>query len=340
MNGDWTARHNVSGTTIHDATLNSASTISEKQYLLLQVLEADRLLATFQSRANYRQSFLNGPILEGTFALAKKYQSQAAVSRDESFQSRVAFSPIANRTRAKVGNLAQKMRAAQLQTPTKSTGRAAISSEVPGTPEVEDSPFQTPGPEELAPLMYPQTKDEQIVNAALVDFLNALSMHFPQASDWTLHRKSFKAVFENAAFEARTDGYLEDGGSSERVRALVEVKPMLREKKLNPIRMQEAAQMVAWIMADPDPTGALNLPGRRLHVSQDRHQISITFAEYDSSYIQYLNNRLPPNAPRPFLTMHEFGPWNTNVRSEMESIGGLLLAIALRAYADAAQPSK
>ncbi|PYI16465.1 hypothetical protein BO99DRAFT_424745 [Aspergillus violaceofuscus CBS 115571] len=195
--------------------------------------EADKLLATFQSWANYRQSFLNGPIREGTFALAKKYQLQAAASKDENFQPSVAFSPIANRTRAKVGNLAQKL----------STGRASTSSEVPGTPEVEDSPFQTPGPEKLTPLMYPQTKKEQIVNAALVDYLNML-------------------MFEDAAFKARTNGYLEDGGSSERVRALIEVKPMLRRKKLNPIRMQEAAQMVAWIMSDPDPTGALNLPGR------------------------------------------------------------------------------
>ncbi|KXG53992.1 uncharacterized protein PGRI_010420 [Penicillium griseofulvum] len=73
----------------------------------------------------------------------------------------------------------------------------------------------------------------------------------------------------------------------------------------------------------------------RLHVSQDRHQIFITFAEYDSRYIQYLNNTLPPKSPRPFLKMHEFGPWNTMDRGELENIGGILLAIALRAYSDA-----
>ncbi|KKK23515.1 hypothetical protein AOCH_004090 [Aspergillus ochraceoroseus] len=160
-------------------------------------------------------------------------------------------------------------------------------------------------------------------------------MYFPQASDWTLHRKSFKAEFKQASFEARTDGYLEDGGSSERVRALIEVKLMLRRKKQNPIRMQEAAQMVAWLKSDPDPTGILNLPGHRLHVSQDRHQIFITFAEYDCNYIQYLDNTLPPNSPRPFLKMHEFGPWNTMIRSDMEIIGSILLAISLRAYSDA-----
>ncbi|KAE8349396.1 hypothetical protein BDV28DRAFT_141318 [Aspergillus coremiiformis] len=352
----WAARYNVSGSTIHDATLTSASTISERQYLLLQVLwtskasrklslkqveletwkrEADKLLATFQSWASYRQSFASGPILEGTFALAKKYQLQAAASREESFQSNVAFSPISNRTRTKMGRLEQKLREAQLETPTKSTGKLPSEMRVEDTPETGNSPFPTPGPEEIAHLMYPQTKDEQIVNTALVDFLNALSMHFPQASDWTLHRKSFKAEFQHASFEARTDGYLEDGGSSERVRALIEVKPMIRRKKLNLIRMQEAAQMAAWIKSDPDPTGVLNLPGRRLHVSQDRHQIFITFAEYDATYFQYLDNTLPPSSPRPFLKMHEFGPWNTEVRKDMESVGSILLAIALRAYSDA-----
>ncbi|KAJ5584401.1 uncharacterized protein N7459_004201 [Penicillium hispanicum] len=279
----WAVQYNVSNSTIHDATLTSASTISERQYLLLQVLwtsentrdlrlnqfelepwkrEAERLLATFQSWTNYRQSFPSGPIREGTFALARKYQSQAAASSDEVFRSNVAFSPIANRTRSKMGSLEQKLREAQLETPTKSTGGFSDLLEVGDTPGSGDSPFYSPGPVEVAHLMYPQTKDEQIVNTALVDFLNALSMHFPQASDWTLHRKSFKAEFQRAFFEARTDGYLEDRGSSDRVRALIEVKPMLREKKRIPIRMQEAAQMVAWIKSDPDPTGILNLPGR------------------------------------------------------------------------------
>ncbi|KAJ5804397.1 uncharacterized protein N7518_000700 [Penicillium psychrosexuale] len=359
----WAVTHEVSNSTIHDAILTSASTISEKQYLLLQVLwtknkgqnidlehyelekwkiKADKLLATFKSWTDYRASFQSGPILQGTFALARMYQTRAAVSTDETFQSNVAISPIANRTRSKAGeskmsDLTQRLQQLPYpQTPSKSTGTLPDYSDDEETPDTRDgdTPFYSAGPKEIAYLMYPRTKDEQIVNTALVDFLNALSMHFPQASNWTLHRKSFKAVFEHASFEARTDGYLEDTGSG-RVRALIEVKPMLRRKKLNPIRMQESAQMVAWIKSDPDHTGALNLPGHRLHVSQDRHQIFITFAEYADSYIQYLNDMLPEKSPRPFLTMHEFGPWNTTSRRDMEAVGGILLAIALRAYSDA-----
>jgi hypothetical protein len=144
-----------------------------------------------------------------------------------------------------MSSIEQKMREVQLETPKKSKGKLPPSPGVGDTPVAVDSPFYSPGPEEIAHLMYPQTKDEQIVNTAPVDFLNALSMHFPHASDWTLHRRYFKATFQHASFEARTDGYLEDGGSSQTARALIEVKPMLREKKRNPICMQEAAQMIA-----------------------------------------------------------------------------------------------
>ena len=279
----WVAQHGVSGMAIHDTKLTSASTISKKQYLLLQVLwtssqasrldlktfdldtwkqQADKLLATFQSRDNYLQSFASDTILEGTFALAKKYQLQAVESKDESFRSNVAFSPVVSCTRSKMGSLEQKLRAVQLETPTKSTGNLPELPEFEDTPDTGDSPFPSPGPQEIAHLMCPQTKDQQIVNTALVDFLNALSMHFPKASGWTLHRKLFKAEFEHASFEARTDGYLEDGQSPQKVRALVEVKPMTRRKKRIPICMQEAAQMAAWIKSDPDIGGALSLPGR------------------------------------------------------------------------------
>lgn len=115
----------------------------------------------------------------------------------------------------------------------------------------------SPIPEELESLIYPPTKDEQIVNTALLIFLNALTAHFPLANDWTLHRKIFVAQFKHASIEARTDGYLGDR-SDGKVRALVEVKPAARKKYRTPIRMQESAQMVAWIMNDPE----ISSPGR------------------------------------------------------------------------------
>lgn len=82
----------------------------------------------------------------------------------------------------------------------------------------------SPVPKELENLLYPPTRDEQIVNAALVLFLSALTIHFPLSSGWTLHRRVFTANFQTASLEPRTDGYLEDRRLGN-VRALIEVKP-------------------------------------------------------------------------------------------------------------------
>ena len=61
--------------------------------------------------------------------------------------------------------------------------------------------------------------------------------------------------------EARTDGCLEEV-ATEKVHALIEVKPVLRKKALFTIAMQEAAQMVAWIKRCPDPKGFKHSRGR------------------------------------------------------------------------------
>ena len=78
--------------------------------------------------------------------------------------------------------------------------------------------------------------------------MNALTVPFKLANNWTLHRKVFKATFGEASFEARTDGYLDDRQGN--AQAIIEVKPVMRAKKLAAIRMQESAQMVAWVKND------------------------------------------------------------------------------------------
>jgi hypothetical protein len=104
------------------------------------------------------------------------------------------------------------------------------------------------------------TEDEQIVNTALVNFLKAIVEHFPSVtSTWTIHRKVYKARFSNTEYEARTDGYLRGKGDSD-ARALIEVKPCLRRTNALKTRMQESAQMVAWLKRSSDPPR--NLPYR------------------------------------------------------------------------------
>ncbi|KAJ5972381.1 uncharacterized protein N7479_002299 [Penicillium vulpinum] len=153
-----------------------------------------------------------------------------------------------------------RLRLDPFETPTKkpnpSSDRQGASKLLPfeddsTSPEssTDPSPPAT-GSRELEKLLYPPTKDEKIVNTALIVFLNALTTHFDFYSNWTLHRKPFVAIFENAQFEARTDGYLDSPAGKTRV--LIEVKPVKRSQNHLPIQMQESAQMVAWIRSDDD----------------------------------------------------------------------------------------
>ena len=89
------------------------------------------------------------------------------------------------------------------------------------------------------------------MNAALVLFLNTITMYFEVDSDWTLHRKPFKlGVDGGKLFEARFDGYLRSR-ESDQITAILEVKPAIRAKQPLKIRMQESAQMAAWISNYP-----------------------------------------------------------------------------------------
>lgn len=100
--------------------------------------------------------------------------------------------------------------------------------------------------------MFPKNPDEQIVNTALIDFLEAITIHLPCPAHWSLHRKAFRIQ----GFEARVDGYLAQGGTGH-IKAIIEVKAALRNRQgeLSRVRMQEGAQMAAWISADKEEEG-------------------------------------------------------------------------------------
>ncbi|KAL4904075.1 hypothetical protein BDW74DRAFT_179166 [Aspergillus multicolor] len=117
---------------------------------------------------------------------------------------------------------------------------------------------------------------------------------------WSAHRVPLNADFRETSYQALTDGYLQakpetmtetdtetetaDGESEielELIRALIEVKAALRALTQRILLcMQETAQTVAWLVSRLDIGGRLNWKGRRIHISQDRHQIYIIFAEY------------------------------------------------------------
>ncbi|KAB8264340.1 hypothetical protein BDV32DRAFT_160587 [Aspergillus pseudonomiae] len=358
---DEIARMNLTGQTVHGAKLASASKAEQEQFLLFHVLWVSRrmdelpgILSGISEWISEANTMLGGYKSWETycreFAVARQYQLEVTDTQDDT-DLQTFVTPIAHRTRARARERDNPTADDHVETPSKSTNISEILNledirledpfVSPKTPaqetSVQDTPVQrisaqetpahetpspfqpiTPGPKELENVLYPPTKDEQIVNCALILFLNALTMHFNLTHKWTLHRKAFKANFEEASFEARIDGYLDDRRGKAKV--IVEVKPVKRSKKSIPIQMQEGAQMVAWIK-------------KRIIVSQDWHEIFLTVAKYGDEYIRYLSDKHYQGGSNSFMTMHQFGPWNTLDVASMKLLGPILLAISLRAEA-------
>lgn len=67
-----------------------------------------------------------------------------------------------------------------------------------------------------------------------------------------------------------------------------------------------------------------NFVYRRLLLSQDRHEIYLTIAEYDSNYIDYLRGN--QRGLLSFLAMNEFGPWDCFDHLHIESLAEILVA--------------
>lgn len=100
----------------------------------------------------------------------------------------------------------------------------------------------------------PDAADEQIVNTALVEFLNALWANEKRIAGWSLKRKEFRFHPQGpgAGFVARTDGHLQVSVQSA---GILEVKARARPRKDpadHKIEMQESAQMALWIAQEPN----------------------------------------------------------------------------------------
>ncbi|PYI07032.1 hypothetical protein BO78DRAFT_460835 [Aspergillus sclerotiicarbonarius CBS 121057] len=257
-------RRNLKGETVHAAELASRAKIGYDQYLLLRVLwvdhrlnvslpeklskllpEAAKMLAEYLSWKTYYDSFANSR--ENT--------------RPNSFDNAITLHT-RNRHNERAPDIS-KLRLNQPETPPKKQTKPPetpflSSSDNDWISDDESPPKPSPitpaahAPEELQKLIYPPTKDEQIMNTALGIFLNALTIQFVdcQTCNWAIHRKGFTANLTNASFEARTDSYLDNG--QENAYGLIKVKPIIRAKKQNLIQMQESAQMVGWLMNDSE----------------------------------------------------------------------------------------
>ncbi|CAI7653386.1 unnamed protein product [Penicillium viridicatum] len=181
----------------------------------------------------------------------------------------------------------------------------------------------TPGP----------TKDEQLVNDALLLFLRTLLVYQSELKcHWAADRSPFsKATFGDNSMIARTDGYLEANGE---VFAIVEVKPNIRHPEDHEeVLWQETGEMIAWIMHDEKHERKCQLR-RRLLVSQDNHEIFLTIAGYDHQYLAYLKNG--DASSDPWLTMQTYGPWSIAHPSHMENLATIILCVAFEVTYDLA----
>lgn len=290
------AAEEVGDNTIRSIELNSTSNIRYSRYLHLRVLrkqkkpmdfnpkdfdldrwkhQADEKLASYELWRTYLDNF-NYPddIKEGGFMIATHHQRQSAKVQTNAVTPNTFLSPVAGRTRSKIHHN-------PTETPSKSTGEPAdLASTMDrlgfGGESRPETPVETPEnlntpiswtpessivPKELQRILYQETEDEQIVNAALLEFTNALTILFRLSNMWSFHRKPLVAKFKKASLEARLDGYLRDE-QSRKIRAIIEVKAAWRYQRLRQIFMQESAQMVAWIMNDPSIDLATNRRGR------------------------------------------------------------------------------
>ncbi len=65
-------------------------------------------------------------------------------------------------------------------------------------------------------------------------------------------------------------------------------------------------------------------------LSQDRHEIYLTIAEYDAAYVRYATG-VDPTSARSFLRMTQYGPYVVSDPSDMSKFGYTVLAFTIQA---------
>ncbi|RSL86763.1 hypothetical protein CEP52_015740 [Fusarium oligoseptatum] len=305
---------------------------------------------------------------QGTYALARYYQHLCTQNKDHANKSsrpKVYFTPRQTRSmaRAAAAETSPSARPKEPHTPPQNDLGSLLGGVTNTMGDLllganKDDPFSTPLSFMASPSddaddeeVCKAIEDEQIVNTALVSFLNALTLHSSAEGEWSLYRMPFvvRSADRSKVFEARVDGVFRNSSSG--TGAIIEVKPMPRHHKvtIKKIRMQETAQMAAWIAAEPPKTATmprsqqqLKLGSgskskkaavkpkvhRRLLVSQDRHQIFLIVATFDDEYVHYISG--DDDNAQSFLVMQEYGPYDVGKREHMDVLGGIMLAISMQ----------
>jgi len=76
---------------------------------------------------------------------------------------------------------------------------------------------------------------------------------------------------------------------------------------------------------------ANNNNSRGLIISQDLRDIYLTFATYNTSYLEYLRNRRHGQEAQRLLTMQEYGSWDIGSHDDIQHLAQIIVAFVLRA---------
>ncbi|RMD40499.1 hypothetical protein DV735_g4619, partial [Chaetothyriales sp. CBS 134920] len=316
--------------------------------------EATTFLGRLKSWKEYLASIDNGSQHEGIFTVVRHYQLSTLQKagdpieyEEDPTQQKVIFTP---RPVRKTNNpFASSNRPAPVTpTPGSRHQRKQDSASISDldtamgnlemtTPDTTEAEARTPSPlEQISPAQDDNpnkekaVEDEQIVNIALLIFLNAITVPYTKGTnEWSPYRCPFvvKDAGGNKVYEARVDGLLRDKATRTQTKALVEVKPHPRR---DTTRMQEAAQMAAWISNYPPP-GYEQDPKevyKRLLVSQDKQMIYVSIASFDAEYVKYIQGK--PTSTTSLLSMIEYGPFDVGIKRHMEALGFIMRSFSIQ----------
>ncbi|KAH9995006.1 hypothetical protein F4779DRAFT_200571 [Xylariaceae sp. FL0662B] len=323
---------------------------------------AENILKGRDSFTHYCESFtrqpsqlMQEPFAEyGSFSMVRKSQILTQGIKAKSSTPKVILSPKTEESKGKSSSRAP-------ETPSTPTRQRTKASQYPGMVGIDvldealrgESPTQTHDPStpditglSLSPHS-PATNatpgevadDEQLVNVAAVQFLQALTMHHQCTFEWSYLRKAFKLQIQTGeglakVFEARVDGCLRMSADPTKVRSIIEVKPVLRYPNDNVIQIkyQETAQLAAFIANQPPENLQPGEKARYLLISQDKHEMYFSIATFGLPYLHYIQGRtvLPGDDSLGWLDITEYGPFDTAKLQHMKVACHFMLAYTLQ----------
>ncbi|KAL9101254.1 MAG: hypothetical protein Q9163_003468 [Psora crenata] len=258
--------------------------------------------------------------LELLYLITTRTRASGGVA-GESSAPKVLLSPPNTRSRGK-----------NIQAPTSPLARLSIQEvEDPYTPigqKSRDVPTYDETPAQETPGSPPNTEirrieydhqrasfvsgDEQTVNACLISLLMGVSHYLRIMGRIHFDRTAFRILKPNGEpiYTARVDGILR--AANGRIQGFMEVKPYIRGLS-GEIRMQEAAQMAAFIYETTKGRGRTTGPMKSWMISMDANQAFITIATYNYHYIEFLREGIPLDAglgKDDFMIMEEYGPYD------------------------------